>query len=434
MPEALGITLGIILLLVFLFSGMPIFVAIGLGGAIGTMFFVEPGTVLETGHRLWESLWKYTLVAGFGFILMGNLFFENGFGNDIFDTAYKWLGRIRGGLLVAATAMGALYGFICGSATAGTATVGSITIPEIERKGYDMKVSLGAVAIAGTISVLIPPSLLMIIYAVLADVSLAQLFFAGIFPGFLLAGLIIVYVLIRAILNKNLFPAAPPASWRERLISLKGTVSVIVSFVVVLGGIYAGIWSVIEAAAAGAIMAVVCAMAYRRFTWAKFMSALNSTVRVNGMVLIIIISASFLNYFVFVSKLDEALAAFVNGLDLPSWAVMAAILLIMSAMGFIFDLFALIMVTMAVLYPVGISIGFDPIWFGIVLIIACELALITPPVAVNLYIIKSLAPESVTINDIALGALPYVLVVWVLFGILIAFPQIVLWLPSMMLQ
>ena len=304
----------------------------------------------------------------------------------------------------------------------------------MERRGYDMRLSLGAIAIAGTLSVLIPPSIMMILYAVLADVSLEKLFFAGIFPGFLLGGLIITYVMIRASLNKNLCPKGPPVTWRERIVSLKGTASVLIAFVVVLGGIYMGVWSVIEAAAAGAVMAIACAAGYRRLTWSRFMSALSATLRVNGMVLIIIISASFLNYFVFVSNLDTLLATFIQGLALPNWVVIAMILFIMSVMGCIFDLFAMIMVSMAVFFPVTLTIGIDPVWFGVILIIESELALVTPPVAVNLYIIKQMAPQHVTIDDVALGALPFVIVVWVCFVLLYIFPEIVLWLPSMMMK
>jgi tripartite ATP-independent transporter DctM subunit len=313
---------------------------------------------------------------------------------------------------------------------ASTALIGSIAIPEVERRGYDRRLSLGSFAIAGTLAVLIPPSTLMIIYSVLTNVSLGQLFFAGIFPGFLLAILICLYILLRVKINKSLCPPTASVGWKERIISLKGTTAVIFCFLIIFGGIYAGIWSAVEASAAGAFLSFFCTLIYRRFKWAKFKAALDSTLRLCVMIYVIFIAAYSLNYFVFVSKLDVALVQLVTSLGVPNWIVMVIILIVLSIMGCIFDLFALIMVSVAVFLPVCISIGFDPVWFGIVLISASELALLTPPVGVNLFIIKNAAPKDTTFTDVVLGSFPYIIVVWIYFAIMIAFPQIALYLPS----
>lgn len=430
MPEVVGIVIGIIVIVVSLLYGLPVFVGLGLAGLVGSMFFVSPWVMLETGHLIWGSLDKFSLLAIPGFVWMGNLYVQHDFGKELFDAAYKWLGHLRGSLLLASTALGAVFGFICGSAAAGAATIGSVAIPEVERRGYDKKLSLGSFAIAGSLSALIPPSLIMIIYASLAEVSLGHLFFAGIIPGLLLAALIGFYIFIRATIDRSLCPPAPPTPWREKLISIKGVIPVGTSFLIIFGGIYMGIWSAIEAAPVGSVLALVFCALYGRLTWAKFKASIDSTLRICAMVYMIIIAASLLNHFVFVSKLDVLLVEAVTGLLLPKWAVMALVMFALTVMGCIFDVIALVIISISVYLPVVVNIGFDPIWFGIILIVASELALITPPVGVNLYIIKDLAPKGTHTADVILGTLPYVIIVWLFFVILLVFPDIVLWLPS----
>ncbi len=429
MPTDLGIVCGILILVVTLMSGMPVFVAIGLSGALGSMLFESPQGIFKLGDILFDSIWNVVLLATPGFILMGALFFQHGFGRDLFNSAYAWLGRFRGGLLMSAVWLGAMFGFICGSNMAGVATIGRIAIPEVDRHGYDRSLSLGAFAIAGTLSVLIPPSLLMILYAVLAEVSLGDLFFAGVIPGILLAALLCGYIYLRAALNPALCPPGEKVSWGVKFRSLGGLAPVAITFVVVFGGIYLGVWSVVEASAAGTVMALIFTVLYGRFRWRHFLDAVNSTLRVIVMVYMIVISATLLNYFVFVSKLDERLVGFVTGLDMPGWAVIVAILAIMTVMGCIFDVLALILVSIPVFLPVAVKVGYDPLWFGIILVIACELALVTPPVGINLFIIKDLSPPGTRASEVARGTIPYVGVVWILFALLVIFPGIALWLP-----
>lgn len=430
MVEALGIISGIGTLLLTLFMGVPVFVGLGLGGLIGSMFFADPKILLDSGHLIWGSLDKFSLLATPGFVLMGNLYFYHGFGKDLFEAAEKWLGHIRGGLIISATALGAAFGFICGSAAAGTATIGSVAIPEVEKRGYDRRLSLGAIAIGGSLSALIPPSLIMIIYASLSETSLGRLFFAGIVPGLILSFLICLYVYVRAILDKKLCPVSPSAGWRERMVSLKGVIPVAFAFVIIFGGIYTGAWSAIEAAPVGTCVAFLSCLLYRRLTWRTFKLSMTSTLRICAMVYMIIISASFLNYFVFVSKLDKILVAAVKSISLPGWGIMALILVVLTIMGCIFDVIALVIISISIYLPVAKSAGYDPVWFGVILVLASELALITPPVGVNLYIVKNLAPEGTPTSDVIAGALPYVMIVWLLFCFFIAFPEIVLWLPS----
>lgn len=432
MFEILGIIAGIAILFGTLLIGVPVFAGLGLAGLIGSLFFVDLGTLLDSGHLIWGGLSSFSLLAMPGFVLMGNLYFHHDFGKDLFVAADKWMGHIRGGLIIAATALGAAFGFICGSAAAGTATIGSVVIPEVEKRGYDRRMSLGAIAIGGSLSALIPPSIIMIIYASLSETSLGSLFFAGIVPGLILAAVISVYVYIRSVLDKDLCPVTPPAPWRERLISLKGVFPVAAAFIVIFGGMYAGVWSAIEAAPVGAVVAFLTCLAYRRLTRRSLTASIEATLRICAMVYMIILSAYLLNYFVFVSKLDRALVTVVSGFDLPGWAIMALILVVLTVLGCIFDVMALIIISTSIYLPIVKFAGYDPVWFGIILVLACELALITPPVGINLYIVKDLAPEGTPTSDIIRGALPYVFLVWGLFVLFIAFPEIILWLPSML--
>ncbi len=430
MSVEIKIIIGIIVLLLVMLSGMPVFVGLGIAGAIGALLFVGFGGLFSIGDLIFESIWHVALLAAPGFILMGNLFFQHGFGHDLFETIDLWLRRIRGGLIIASIWMGALFGFICGSNMAGVATIGKIAIPEVDKRGYDRRLSMGAFAIAGTLSVLIPPSLWMILYAVLAEVSLGDMFFAGIFPGILLTLLLSLYVYIRTALGKSQPIQIASAPWSKKLRSLKGTAPVVITFFVVLGGIYGGLWSVIEASAAGAMIALLFTLAYRRFTWAKFMASVSSTVNIMVMLYMIVISARIWNYFVFVSEMDEHLIELITGYDVPGWVIIIIILFAMSAMGCVFDMMALFLMSISLFLPVVVKLGYDAVWFGVIMIITCELALITPPVGLNLFVIKGMAPSDTTSMDIAAGAIPFVLVVWLLFALLTLFPELVLWLPS----
>ncbi len=350
------------------------------------------------------------------------------FGRDLFVAADKWIGTsVRP--VIAPPPSARHSDSSAGLPAAGTATIGSVVSPAVE-KGVTTASDLGAIAIGGSISrssrrhrhdhLRFP-----------VETSL-EAFFAGIIPGLLLAVLISVYVYIRATLNKDLCPVAPPAPWRERWISLTAVLPVGAAFLIIFGGMYAGVWSAIEAAPVGAVVAFVTCVAYRRLTWGSLMASIEATLRVCAMIYMIILSAYLLNYFVFVSKLDRSLVNVVSGYDLPGWAIMVLILVVLTVLGCIFDVMALIIISTSIYLPMVKFAGYDPVWFGIILVLACELALITPPVGINLYIVKDLAPRGTPTSDIIRGAFPYVFLVWGVLLLFIAFPEIVLWLPSKM--
>lgn len=432
MSEGMMIVFGFSLITILALSGMPIFAALGLGSVLASLPFVGIDALLQGGLFAWKQLNTVGLLAMPGFLLMGNLFFQQGFGKDLYNSANQWLGRMPGGLLLATTILGAMFGFISGSMMAGIATVGAMALPEVERKGYDTKLSMGALAIAGTLSSLIPPSLIGILYASLAEIPLGPFLIAGILPGLLLTILIMIYILIRFTINPSLGPAGFSTNFKEKLKSLKGVIPVIGSFIFIFGGLYMGLWSAVEASATGAIIALIFCIAYRRLTRHGIDRALYQTLRVCAMVYMIIISAGFLNYFVFVSDTDQKILEALNLLHMPSWMLMLFMMVLLSFMGCLMDALAIVLVGVPVFLPIAVSLGYDKIWFGIILIISCELAQITPPVGMNLYILRDMATKETSTIDIIKGATPFVAVVWVLFILLLIFPDIALWLPSLM--
>lgn len=432
MDNNIVIIIGFLVLLACLFGRVPIFLSLAIPGLIGIFLLEGMGSLNNLGYHSWESINKWSMLAVPGFVLMGNLFLHHGFGADIYDTTYKWLGRLPGGLIIATVFMSALFGFISGSATAGVATIGAIAIPEVEKRGYDRRLALGAFAISGSLASLIPPSIAMIIYAVMTDVSIGALFVGGIVPGILLASLISLFVFIRSVIKPSLCPPGPPVRWRERLKSMSKIIPVILTFIFVLGGIYMGVWSAVEAAAAGAAFAFLICLLYRRLSFTKILTSLHATVRITAMVLMIFVGASFLNHFLFLSGANHYLTNLVLSLNLPKVFVIIIVLAIMTIMGCFLDVFALLLLSIPVFAPIIVGAGYDLVWFGIIMIVETELALVTPPVGFNLYVIKDLAPSDTTMGDVMVGSLQYIIVVWVLFLLLVLFPELVLWLPGTM--
>ena len=421
-----------LLLFTLLFSGMPIAISLAASGLIGSIMIQGIGAVSQLGDLIWGAVNIWSLLALPGFILMGNLFARQGFGDDLFDTTYKWFSRLSGGPIIASVAMCAMFAFICGSEMAAMATVSNIAMPEVVRRKYDRKLSLGAFCIAGGLAAVIPPSNFMVIYAAMAQVSLGDMFFAGIVPGLVLAVMISAYVFIRVKLNPDLVPAGPRFSWREKVHSLKSITPVALTFFLVLGGIYLGIWSPIEAAASGAVIALLVGIVCRRFSWRGFLESMKQTIRITGMIFILIIGATFLNNFVYVSGFDRLLVASVTGWGLPDWGVIILILAAMTVLGCFLDVMPLLILSISTFLPVVVACGHDPVWFGIILIIQVELALVTPPVGVNLFIIKTFAPKDTKTSEIALGVFPYILVVWAFFALAIFFPKVITWLPGLL--
>lgn len=422
-----------LLLATLLLSGMPLAISLGGTGIVGILFLKGPSYILSMGFVVWETMFSWSLLAIVGFVLMGCIFSEFGFGKDIYDFVYKWLGHLPGGTVISSIVMCALFGFICASAMAGISTVGRLAVPEMERLKVDRKLYSGAFAFGGTLSAIIPPSIWMIIYCGLSEASLGHMFFAGIIPGLLLVFLGSLYVVLRVKFNPRLSPAPPRKyTFREKTDALVKVIPATITFLVVLGGIYRGIFSAIEASAVGAVMAALCAVTFKRSDLKIFKNAFRSTVEISVMIYLILIGAMLFSHLIFLSGLKEFIVSVFMGIDVPGVVIYLLILAIITFLGCLMDVLALLVICVPIFLPIVEAIGINPILFGIIMIIQSELAEVTPPVGLNLFIIKGVLPEGTSLGSIAVSAFPFVVIGWIIFVLLYMFPQISLWLPSLM--
>ncbi|MCB2228278.1 MAG: TRAP transporter large permease [Desulfarculaceae bacterium] len=422
----------LLLLAVLLLSGMPLAISLGGTGIVGIMFLKGPDYIFSMGFVVWETLFSWSMIAIIGFVLMGCIFSEFGFGKDIYDFVYKWLGHLPGGTVISSIVMCALFGFICASAMAGISTVGKLAVPEMERLKVDRRLYSGAFAFGGTLSAIIPPSIWMIIYCGLSEASLGHMFFGGIIPGLILVILGAAYVSLRVVLNPSLSPAPPRRySMKEKTEALVKVVPAIITFLVVLGGIYRGFFSAIEASAVGALMAAACAMLFRKRQMSLFKGAFRATVKICVMIYVILIGAMLFSHLIFLSGLKEFIVSLFMGIDVPNMVIYLMILAIITFLGCLMDVLALLVICVPIFLPIVEAIDMSPILFGIIMIIQSELAEVTPPVGLNLFIIKGVLPPGTSLGSIALSAFPFVVIGWIVFIMLYLWPGISLWLPSL---
>jgi len=412
---------------------MPVAIALGGTGIVGILVLKGPAYISDLGYIVWGTLFSWMLVAVIGFVFMGCLFSEFGVGKDLYDFFYRWLGRLPGGTVISSIFFCAFFGFICASAMAGISTIGRIAVPEMERLGVSRNLYLGAFAFGGTLSAIIPPSIWMIIYCTLSEASLGHVFFAGILPGFLLVFIASIYIIIRVKIHPELAPI-PTTTFpmREKMSSLALVVPVIITFVVVLGGIYTGIFSAIEASAVGALIALIISLAYRRLNIPGLSGAGRSTTKIVVMIYILLIGAHLFSHLMFISGLNEFITKAFLGLAVSDFVRFLIIMAIITVMGCLMDVMPILLICIPIFLPIITGMGLSPVWFGIIMIIQSELCEVTPPVGLNLFILKGLSPPGTTLATIAKSSLPFVFICWAVFILLWFYPQIVLWLPSMM--
>jgi len=428
-PTTIGI-IGIIALFVLIFSRMPVGFLMALIGFFGFGAIVSFDASLNLLARDFFSMFSsYNLTVIPLFVFMGQLAFHSGISSRLFDSAYKFIGNLPGGLAIATIGACSAFAAICGSTNATAATMAAATLPEMKRYNYKPELATGVVAAGGSLGILIPPSVIFIVYGILTEQSIGKLFIAGILPGILLTILFVASILIWTTMRPELGPRGPRTTFREKIASLSGIIETIIIFIMVMGGLFAGFFTPTEAGAVGAFSTLAIAVIQRNLTWEGLFSALSETTRTTCMILVIVAGATVFGHFLAVSRIPYDIANWISSFQLPPAVIMGIIILVYFIGGCFIDSLALIMLTIPIFYPVVLNFGYDPIWFGVIIVLVTQIGVITPPVGVNVYVVSGVARD-VPLNVIFKGVIPMLIAMIIATFLIVVFPQIALWLPS----
>ncbi|MCG6894720.1 MAG: TRAP transporter large permease [Desulfobacteraceae bacterium] len=424
--------IGIAILIIFLFSNMPVGFVMGFLGFLGFSYVRswEAGMSLLI-RDVFDVFTSYGLTVVPLFVFMGQVAFYAGISRRLYDSAFVLIGNRPGGLAIATVGACAGFSAISGSTNATAATMATVTLPEMRRYNYDLGLATGTVAAAGSLGILIPPSVIFIVYGILTEQSIGKLFAAGVLPGLLLSVLFVATIYIRVRRNPSLAPAGPPTQSKEKFKSLLGVLETLVLFGLVMGGIFFGIFTPTEAAAIGAFLTLLMAVTRRQLSWGDFIRSLADTTRISCMVMVIVTGAILFGHFLAVTRLPYDLAGWVSQLPLPGYAIMGIIILVYLVGGCFMDALAMIMLTVPIFFPVAQALHYDPIWFGVIIVLITEMGVITPPVGVNVYVVYGVVKD-VPLETIFKGVLPMLLALLLCNLLLLIFPQIALFLPSLM--
>jgi len=423
--------LGIVLLVVLILWGVNIGMSMIITGFVG--IWVAKGFDAAMGIIRtvpFNSGFSYTFTVIPLFVLMGELAFRSGISSSLYDTAEKWLASVPGGHAHATVAACAFFAAICGSNPATVATMGVVAYPEMKRFNYKDTLASGVITAGGTLGILIPPSTMMIVYGVVAEQSVGRLFAAGIVPGVLLALCYMGCVVIWVLHDPSAAPRGKKYSLKDKLISLKGMIGLIVLFVAVIGSIFTGFASATEAAAIGSFIALIIMIINRRFTWKALKASLIGTINTSAMTLFLVIGASVFGYFLTLTRVPQMLQEAVMSMNVNKFVLMTIIFLIYLFMGCIMDGLAMLMITVPIFMPVILDMGFDPIWFGVFIILVQNIGMMTPPVGLNVYITAGTLKE-IPMQRIFKGAVPFVIAAIVCVAFVVVIPQLCTWLPDL---
>jgi len=423
--------IGCIFILVALMAiGMPVAFTMLVTGLGGLWLSVGPVVALNIFRETIFSVSSNQALATIPlFVLMGQVLLKSEIGADLFEAMHKWGGALPGCLAVGSVGSCAVFGAMCGSSTATTATIGTIAVPTMLKHGYEKGMSTGVVAAAGALGPVIPPSIYLIVYGVVSEQSIGKLFTAAIVPGALLALIMMFQVVFLCKVHPEIAPKSTRASWREKILSIRGLFIPILIIFIVLGSIYLGFCTPTEAAAIGAAGSLISSFASRRLTIKEFFDSVASTLNFSCMVMLLVIGGSLLGKLFAIKLIPQNLGAFTVGLPISPWLIMLAIQLVIFAGGFVIEGCALITILTPVFIPVIKMLGFDPVVFGVAFMMNLATAVITPPFAANLYVMNAIIPE-VSFSDIARGALKFLLADLAVLALVLVFPQLSLWLPN----
>lgn len=430
--ELVGL-IGILLMFLLMFLRVPISIAMVTPAFLG-IIYLRGWDVLTTAVEtiVWTHSFSYTMSTIPMFVLMGELLFVAGISGELFTTFRAWFGRLRGGLGIATVTSSAVFAAASGSSLATTATMGVISSKEMLNSGYDKTLTAGSILAGGTLGILIPPSTTFIIYGMLTEQSIGQLLIAGIFPGILLMTLYCITIFVSVLIQPKLAPTTfEKGSWKERFVSLKSTIWILLLFIIVIGGMYLGLFNPTEAAGIGAFATFIIALIRKKLTFHALIEAMSSTLKTTGFLFAIIIMAFILNYFFTITRIPLLLADFFSDLSLPKVLTFALIILMYILLGAIMDALAMIVITIPIVLPIMQALGFDLIWFGVIVVVVIELAMISPPVGMNSFVLNGTVKE-LSLEVIFKGAFRFMIPILILIVLLYLFPEIALFLPSKM--
>ncbi len=424
--------LGFVALFVLMLLRVPVGMAMGLVGVTGYSYLVGPGPALKlVGQTSMRTVTDYTFGVIPMFMLMGSLVSVSGVSRELFKAANSMIGHLRGGLGVATVVACGGFAAICGSSVATAATFSAVAYPEMRRFKYPQSFSTGVIAAGGTLGAILPPSTVLAVYAILTQQDIGKLFMAGIVPGILAMAMYVMTIAIIVKLRPDWLPGGEVKPWSERLKDLKNVWAPLVLFVFVIGGLYGGFFTPTEAGGVGASGAFILGIVRRKLDGPKIREALLSATRTSAAVFTVLIGALLFGYFLTITQSPQKLTEFLTGLGIGRYGVLALIMLMYLVLGCLMDAMAMIILTVPIIYPVIVHLGFDPIWFGVIIVMTVELGLIHPPVGMNVFVIKSVVKD-VSFTTIFKGVLPFILTDMLRLVILIAFPIIALWLPTKM--
>lgn len=434
-PALIG-TIGILIMLFLFMTRMPVAYVMALVGFAGFSYMVSGiGGLNLLSRAIYESFASYGLTTIPLFILMGQFAFNSGIGRRMYDTANKFLGSTRGGLAMATVVACTAFGAVCGSSPATAATLATVGLPEMRRYLYGDELATGSVASGGGLGMIMPPSVVLIVYGILTEQSIGALFVAGIIPSIVVTLLFIACIYVYCLIKPGQGPRGETYTWSQKIRSLSNMGDTLFIFIVVMGGLFLGIFTPTEAAAVGAFAVLAVSVVRRQLSWAGFVKSLYETLRTSCMVMFLVTGAVVFGKFLAVTRIPYNIASWVGGFDLPPFLILAAIVAVYFVGGCIMDALALVMLTIPIFYPVLIDLGYDPIWFGIIIVLITQIGVITPPVGINVYVVYGVAQSvvgKIKLESIFKGTIPFLFAIVAAIILMTIFPQIIMILPRLM--
>ena len=420
-----------ILLVLLLAFGMPIAYSLGIAGAVGIFSIAGfQGMLTQISTTAYRAAADSTLASIPLFVLMAELMHQGGMARKVFDAAYKITGRLPGGVAIATVLASAGFSAVSGSSTASTGTLAAISLPEFKRLGYGMSAATGIVAVAGTLAIMIPPSIAFIIYGVLTETSIGKLLIAGIIPGIMTATLYGVGILLWARLDPKTLPKGERWSWAEKWAAIRQIGGFLLIVGIIFVALYGGIATATEVAAIGAFAALIYLVATRRLDFAKFLVASRRTIAITAMIMLIVMGALVFGYFLTITRTPQLIIEWIQRSGMTPWTVMSLILLIYFVLGCLMDELAILLITLPITFPLIVKLGFDPIWYGVIIVKMVEIGLVAPPVGMNVFVVS--ATTGVPVGTVYRGTAYMLMFEFVTLGLLLAFPALSTWLPSLM--